>query len=222
MADSPHDLNLIAAFAEDRLDESERQQLVAHLAGCAECRATLAAYARATRADPAPAVATETSASWRGWMSIAAMLALVTIGGLVTLLNRDAIVAPGAVDPSPPRTQAPVGEPSGGTPPSPPRAEQGRAGAPAPSDPVSPGGTPTLRRGSDRVVGGKTFSLVAGEWIDRSFDRFALLPVVDARTAADRDQLLARVPALKPFAALGPRVLVVHEGTVYRLGPVER
>ena len=58
MAGDPHDLNLIAAFVEDRLDETERQRFVAHLAGCADCRATLAAYARAAvPAEPAPAVA---------------------------------------------------------------------------------------------------------------------------------------------------------------------
>jgi hypothetical protein len=219
MAGSPHDLNLLAAFAEDRLDETERQQLVAHLAGCAECRATLAAYARASvPAQPRPAGATDTSASWRSWMSVAAMLAILTIGGIVALLNRDAIVPPAAVDPNP-GSQAPaVGPP--GTTPAPTRPGQGRETAPAPTDPVPPGGTPTLRRGSERIVGGKTFTLVAGEWIDRSYDRFALLPLVDAPTPAERDKLLARVPALRPFAALGPRVLAVHEGTVYRIGPV--
>lgn len=218
MAVDPHDLNLVAAFAEDRLDETERQEFVAHLAGCAECRATLAAYARAAGpAQPAPAVATNTPSSWRGWMSMAAMLAVVTIGGLVALLNRDAIVPPAAVDANPP---APAVE-TPGTPPAPPGTGQGRGPVTAPPDPGSPAGTPTLRRGSERIVGAKTFTLVAGDWIDRSYDRFALLPVVEARTSADRDKILARVPALRPFAALGPRVLVVHEGTVYRFGPVE-
>jgi len=42
-----HDLDALAAFVEDRLDEAERERLMAHLADCAECRATLAAMTRA-------------------------------------------------------------------------------------------------------------------------------------------------------------------------------
>lgn len=221
MAVDPHDLNLVAAFVEDRLDDRERQQFVGHLAGCAECRATLAAYARAARpAQPAEAVATAASSSWRRWMPIAATLALVTVGGLLAVVNRDTGTPPPVVDSNPPRPQPPAVEPPG-TSPAPTPAGPGRAPASAPSGPASPPATPTLRRGSDRIVGGKTFTLVAGDWIDRSYDRLALLPVVDVRTPSDRDALLARVPALEPFAAIGPRVLVVHEGTVYRFGPVE-
>jgi anti-sigma factor RsiW len=221
MAGNPHDLNLVAAFVEDRLDDTERQQLVAHLAGCAECRATLAAYARAAGpGQPAQAAATLTPSSWRRWMPIAATLALATIGGVVALVNRDSSALPPTVDTNPPTAQPPAAE-SPRTSPAPPPSGPGRGPASAPSTPASPSANPTLRRGSDHIVGGKTFALVAGDWIDRSYDRLALLPVVDVRTASERDTLLARIPALKPFAAIGPRVLVVHEGTVYRFGPVE-
>ena len=115
MAVDPHDLNRLAAFAEDRLDESERQQFVAHLAGCAECRATLAAYVRAAVPAEAAAVATDSPSSWRSWMSIAATLAVLTIGGLVALLNRDATVPPAAVDPSSPGPKTPAVDPPGTT-----------------------------------------------------------------------------------------------------------
>jgi hypothetical protein len=43
-----------------------------------------------------------------------------------------------------------------------------------------------------------------------------LLPVVTVTTDADRQDLLKRVPALAPYAAIADRVTVVHEGTVYR------
>jgi Ca-activated chloride channel family protein len=65
-------------------------------------------------------------------------------------------------------------------------------------------------------VAGKTFRLVFGEWIDADFDGSALLPEVSVSTPEERSALLARIPALVPYAALGERVLVVHDGTVYR------
>jgi hypothetical protein len=37
-------------------------------------------------------------------------------------------------------------------------------------------------------------------------------------TPEERSALLARIPALVPYAALGERVRVVYEGTVYRFG----
>jgi hypothetical protein len=222
MTAAPHDLNLLAAFAEDRLSEAERQTLIAHLAGCAECRATLASFARAsTPAAVVPVTATDAPSSWRdGWMSIAAMLVMTTIGGTLALRGPGPGTRPVSIDPPPAAPARPASEPR--DPQAPPA---GRGSTSAPSSPSgAPGSTPApgLRRGTERVVGGKTFSLVAGDWIDRAFNPVALLPAVDAPTPADRDALLAKVPALRPYAALGPRVLVVHEGTVYRLGPVER
>jgi hypothetical protein len=104
-----------------------------------------------------------------------------------------------------------------------PKAEPGTSITPsAPTDPAvitpKPPADPgtTRRSGSEREVAGRRFRLEAGTWIDTGYDQFALLPVVDVRTAEERDALVAKVPALKPFLELGPRVTVVHAGTVYR------
>jgi hypothetical protein len=67
-------------------------------------------------------------------------------------------------------------------------------------------------------VAGKTFRLVFGEWVDADFDSAALLPELSVSTPEERSALLARIPALAPYAALGERVRVVHEGAVYRFG----
>jgi hypothetical protein len=64
-------------------------------------------------------------------------------------------------------------------------------------------------------LGGKTFRLVAGEWVDSDYDPLSLLPV-ETVSASTRASLLDRMPELKPYAALGPNVLVVHRGVVYR------
>jgi hypothetical protein len=58
--------------------------------------------------------------------------------------------------------------------------------------------------------------MVAGEWIDADYDRLTGLPEVEVTADSDRRALLARIPALVPYAALGSRVTVVHAGTVYR------
>ena len=65
-------------------------------------------------------------------------------------------------------------------------------------------------------MNGKTFRLVAGEWIDSAYDPPALLPVRDLVGPDARTDVLARIPALAPYAALGANVTVVHEGVVYR------
>ena len=57
---------------------------------------------------------------------------------------------------------------------------------------------------------------MAGEWIDTAFDPFDVLPVEIIEGAEMRSSTLVRVPALTPFAALGARVTVVHDGVVYR------
>lgn len=71
-------------------------------------------------------------------------------------------------------------------------------------------------RGAERRVGDKRFRLVSGEWIDAAYDPFDVRPVVDVTTPAERAALLGRLPALRPFADLGKRVIVVHAGSVYR------
>jgi hypothetical protein len=71
-------------------------------------------------------------------------------------------------------------------------------------------------RGTQRRVAGKTFRFTFGEWIDADFDVSARLPEVTVSSAEERAALLARLPALAPYAALGDRVRVVHDGAVYR------
>ncbi len=76
--------------------------------------------------------------------------------------------------------------------------------------------TAATHRGGTRVVNGKTFTFVAGEWIDAAYDPINLLPVQDIADAAARTALLQRTPALAPYASLGPNVTVVLDGTVYK------
>jgi hypothetical protein len=193
METDPHDLNRLAAYLEGRLSDAESAHFVAHAAACVECRATLAAYGRAV----APR-----SMSAARWFPIAAMLAIGTVAGVVSItLNR----------PQPAASRE--------------RRQDVYLPRPAavPAPPPAPAGAPPdrgllTRRGTERSVAGKVFRLEAGAWIDATYDRFAMLPVVDAAGSLDKEALLARIPALRPFAALGEKVLVVHEGTVYRLG----
>lgn len=74
-------------------------------------------------------------------------------------------------------------------------------------------------RGGNRVVGDRSFHLVAGEWIDAAYDPLGLLPVEVIDGPEARAAVVTRVPALTPFAALGARVVVVQEGVVYRFRP---
>lgn len=202
------DLNRLAALAEGRLTAEERETVLSHLSECRTCRdivgrvagRELQARPAATR-WPSPAV----------WLPIAASLAVAVVG---TLLLRT---------------------PDGGSPPSNPGSGSDRTlppDAPVPAPDVAPPSPPTpgvsapddllRRRSGARQVGTKTFQLVAGEWIDSAYDPGALLPVVDVPTADARRDLLSRIPALAPYAAIADRVTVVHEGTVYRFGSAPR
>ena len=199
MGASHPDLNALAAFTDQRLTGTDRAALVAHLAGCEQCRTILAAMARA-QSRRAPSAA-------RVWLPIAATVTLTVAAGiLATRLNdrepttRDLTVpVPTTASPAPAPLPAPTTPPSGGVAP--------------PGQQPDP---PTTRRGGRRIVDGKTFTLVAGEWIDASYDPVNLLPVQDLADAAARTALLQRTPALAPYAALGPNVTVVFGGTVYR------
>jgi hypothetical protein len=75
------------------------------------------------------------------------------------------------------------------------------------------------RRGGVRRVAGKAFRPVGGEWVDMSYERTAGLPEVEIGGPDERGRILSRLPALAPYFALGDRVVVVFEGTVYRLRP---
>ena len=126
--------------------------------------------------------------------------------------------APGSASPAtserplPSASESPV-------PASPPAGVTAPAPNPAPVSPASGSGSRGPTRGGTRVVGDRTFRLVAGEWIDAAYDPLGLLPVevIDGQEA--RAAVVTRVPALAPYAALGARVVVVQEGVVYRFRP---
>jgi anti-sigma factor RsiW len=176
-----HDLNLLAAHVEDRLDDEERARLTTHLAGCAECRETLALLARAgAEARLLPPIRGRFGRlPRRVWLPLAASLfvAAALVGPLYLRLPQE---------------------------------------GPPPLDERL-----LLKRGGERQAAGKTFRLVAGEWIDAAFDPGQALPTVVVSGADERASLLSRRPGLAPYAALGERVLVVFEGTVYRFTPPE-
>ena len=69
-----------------------------------------------------------------------------------------------------------------------------------------------------RTVGDKTFRFVASEWIDDTYDPLRGLPEVEIRSEAHRAAMLDEIPELRPFAALGARVIVVYGGTAYKFG----
>jgi hypothetical protein len=213
-----HDLNRLAAFVEQRLDPTEHLTVVQHLATCADCREVVAGLMREgvsvgvgdRRSEDRTGPRTETPTGlppglrWGirtpMWLPIAASIVLV-IGAGWFAAGR--LHAPTSTPEVPPATSEPLK-----TLPGPPVVEPPK---PPPADP----GT-TRRSANEREVGGRRFKLEAGTWIDTAYDQFALLPAVDVRTAAERDALIALVPALKPFLDLGPKVTVVHQGTVYR------
>ncbi|MGE5245170.1 MAG: zf-HC2 domain-containing protein [Betaproteobacteria bacterium] len=171
----PHDLNRLAAFAEQRLDEQERRAVVEHVAACRDCRDVLATMAAA------PAVQRRRSAmSAVRWMPLAAAAAVVVAAGVYI-----------------------IGRPAGGP-----------TSSAAPAAAVE---APTATRAAvPRTIDGKQFRLVAGEWIDASYDPAEVLPVVSVGTADERDRAVAAQPALSSFLSLGPRFTVVLGRTVYR------
>lgn len=198
-----HDLNLIAAYAEDRLSAADRARASAHFAACADCRAVLAGLLRAGVPD---ADRKTPRSSWLMPALSVAALFLIGIGVSLTWYVR------GREIPSPaPKELAAPERPTPGTP----------TGSPSPGSPsTSPPAvqTPTVKRsGGERNIGGKTFRLVAGEWIDAAYDPFALLPVEIIKTPQERARAVARVPALRAYTPLGPRVTVVVSGVVYKL-----
>jgi Putative zinc-finger len=187
---TPHepDLNVLAALVEGTLSDEERSATIAHVASCATCRAVVAGLGRGLEPAGRPRLPM--------WVfSMAATVALAVIGGGLYWAGQRA----GSPGPA-----APVAMPV------PPAAAPQPAPAGAPDD--------TTRSASVRHLGGKTFRLVAGEWIDTAYDPAALLPVVALNSPEDLKSALAAEPALQPFLALGPRFTVVVQGTVYRRG----
>jgi hypothetical protein len=204
VSEGPHDLNALAAHLEGRPEGDERRRTIEHLSVCLECRETAAMLSRSWTSlraqDRSPA-----ARLW--WLGVAAAAVLGTAVA-VQLLP----IAPPVASPSAPAVSAS---------PSPPLA------VPSPRD--TPRASPSARgagsvidesllatRGGSKRVAGKTFRLVRGEWVDSGFDPAAGLPVVEVIGPEERRQILVRLPGLAPYLALGDRVVVVFEGTVYR------
>ncbi|HTU43862.1 MAG TPA: YCF48-related protein [Bryobacteraceae bacterium] len=88
--------NLLAAFAEKRLLAHEREELLAHLAECADCREVLALTSVTDQGVPAKRL----SPAWR-WMAAAAAACLILTGvwglRLMSLLAPNKAMPPAAI-----------------------------------------------------------------------------------------------------------------------------
>jgi hypothetical protein len=207
------DLNAIAVLLEGKATPSEGRRIEEHLAACAECRATLA---RAARSSGAQRRGTAFSRPAAAWLAAAAGLLVATLVGIrVASLGSGSSSAPGKPAlrpeaPKPPREVAPSPAES---------APERPAGSVRPPASEQIDETLLKKRSAEKRVAGKTFRLVAGEWVDAEFDPVAGLPVLEVRAPEDRGALFARLPVLAPYARLGDRVTVVLNGTVYRFLP---
>jgi Ca-activated chloride channel family protein len=77
----------------------------------------------------------------------------------------------------------------------------------------------SLRRADEVVqsVGSKTFVLRQGAWVDTAFDADVQTPEQVGFASDNYFELLSTAPALGRYLALGPRVLVVHDGVAYEI-----
>ena len=202
-----HDAGLLAAYVEGRLDDAERSAFTAHLAACPECRQALAMLARAPGLHRA--VAARRSLAFPVWVGVAAAVILATVA-----VRRTEGPAPGDVA-LPTEVQRISPAPAASEP----------AGVDAPpvtvpaEDPLQDPGLLVKRGGGPRTIGGRSFHLRGGEWVDAAFDPAASLPVVRVKGPREREALAARVPGLAPYLVLGDRLAVVVDGTVYRFSP---
>ena len=72
---------------------------------------------------------------------------------------------------------------------------------------------------NNQFVGAKNFTNLSGVWQDAEFKPAAKLPEVKLQFGSDKFfALLEKEPALARFFALGEQVVVVWNGTVYRVG----
>jgi len=213
-----HDLNALAAHLEGRLEGEERQRTIDHLSRCLQCRETAALLSRARPAlaesgDPAaPRGLVTTARPW--WLGLAAAAIVGTAVAVRVLSTTSPDGSPQASPSSPPREPASVAK---GADPTPSPAEVARTPPPSPGSRTVIDDSLLARRGGVKRVAGKAFRPVAGEWVDMSYEPAAGLPEVDIAGPEQRRRILARLPALAPYFALGDRVVVVFEGTVYRL-----
>jgi hypothetical protein len=198
-----HDLDLLAALAEDRLNDVDRARCFEHLAACATCREALAVLMRELKPEPAVSVA---GGRRVGWLAVAAA-AVIAVGLGYHVMKPEAHL--GSTGPTPTTVAVPVEESGRGV------SGQAQREPDRGSGAQSAEGL-AVRRSAERTVGGKKFRLVAGEWIDDAYRPGLSLSLVDIKTPAARTEWLQRVPALQPFAALGNRVSVVVDGVVYR------
>ena len=85
------------------------------------------------------------------------------------------------------------------------------------------GGDPVRVAELLKHVGSRTFVLRHGVWIDTTYDPSALEPVQVGFLSDDYLALVAAVPALGSYFALGERVIAVHDGVAYETvsGPGE-
>ena len=189
------DLGALAAFVDGRLSTSERASIVDHVADCQRCRTIVAELMRGQ------------ATSRRGWiraLPIAASLTVAAGGvGLYLIVH----------DRNPVQSSAPVVEPRPAAPAAVAPPVETPASSPAPDAPRPPASSDMTRDAGTTVMAGKTFRLVAGEWVDADYHPTDFLPVAPVRS---RDELEA-LGELKPFASLGSRFTVVVNGTVYRV-----
>jgi len=195
--DAEPDLNALSMLVDGTLRADDRAHVIDHLGQCARCRTIVAELVR-SRAKQMPA------RRWMAALPIAAGLAVTVAGGGLywTTRNRHETVPPATAP-------APTTTPATAAPPAPlPEAR------PEPATPPRPApGSERTRSAGEKIVGGKHFHLVAGEWIDNDYKVADVFPVVDIST---RDALDAH-PLLHRFTILGSRFTVVIDGTVYRV-----
>lgn len=79
-------------------------------------------------------------------------------------------------------------------------------------DAMSPDGTEVIKH-----AGSKTFVLRDGVWVDTTFDPTTMEPVQVGFLTDDYFDLVAAVPLLGDYFALGQQVTAVHDGTAYKV-----
>jgi hypothetical protein len=198
-----HDPERTAAYIDGTLEAASRAAVTAHLARCRDCREVLALIARGMDDTAAHAA----GRGFQRWLPLAASLVIAAGAGAYVLV-RSPSTGPAAPPTAPPAVSSSPGTVPPVAPVPPPPSEK------RPSPQSSPDVTRSV--GARRVAGHR-FHLVAGEWIDDAYDPMAALPVVVVSTATQQRETAARTPALRRYAALGPRFTVVLAGTVYRV-----
>jgi hypothetical protein len=217
-----HDLNALAAHLEGRLEGEERRRTIDHLSTCLQCRETAAMLSRSQPAlaekSGDPSVPDERVTTARPWWLGLAAAAVVGTAVAVRVLSTASPDAGPKMSPSSFPPGGPASVAKAADPPTPPPADGARLPSPSArvSGPVLDEGL-LARRGGVKRVAGKAFRPVGGEWIDMSYEPTAGLPEVDIGGPDERGRILSRLPALAPYFALGDRVVVVFEGTVYHL-----